>query len=237
MFRFLPLLLLTLVVPLAAQDEGRRLYVGQCGPCHGIDGSGGRGPSLNRPKLVHAPDDDALYSVIRYGIAGTEMPGTWLGSDNVRAIVGYVRKLGNITQPSLPGDRARGREVYIENGCDGCHTIAGRGGGLGPDLDSIGASRSAGHLRESLLSPEAHITPGYAMVRATAGDGTNLVGIVASESTFSVQIRDLSGRVHSFWKEELRAFERPQKRSLMASYAGAEIDDLVAYLASLGGAP
>jgi cytochrome c oxidase cbb3-type subunit 3 len=236
MFRLLPLILLTFVVPLVAQDEGRRLYVGQCGPCHGIDGSGGRGPSLNRPKLVHAPDDDALYSVIRYGIAGTEMPGTWLGSDNVRAIVGYVRQLGNITQPALAGDRVRGREVYFESGCDSCHTIAGRGGAIGPDLDSIGASRSAGHLRESLVSPEVHITSGYAMVRATAADGTNIVGIVVSESTFSVQIRDLSGRVHSFWKEELRAFERPQKRSLMASYTSAEIDDLVAYLASLGGA-
>jgi len=33
-----------------------------------MDGGGGRGPSLRRPKLVHAADEEALKSVIENGI-------------------------------------------------------------------------------------------------------------------------------------------------------------------------
>jgi hypothetical protein len=91
-------------------------------------------------------------------------------------------------------------------------------------------------LRESLESPQRHITPGYAAVHTTTKRGSAIVGVVASESTFSIQLRDASGRVFSLWKEELAALERPETRSLMAAYQGDGIDDMVAYLAGLGGA-
>ena len=54
---------------------GERLYLTQCAMCHGPKGEGARGPTLARPKLLHAPDDDALRAVIRGGIAGTGNAG------------------------------------------------------------------------------------------------------------------------------------------------------------------
>src|SRR5205809_8034514 len=44
-------------------DGGRRLFQGMCVECHGAGGAGGDAPSLNRPRLNHAPDDKALASV------------------------------------------------------------------------------------------------------------------------------------------------------------------------------
>jgi hypothetical protein len=59
-----------------------------------------------------------------------------------------------------------------------------------------------------------------------------------NEDTWSIQIRDDSGRLHSFWKTDL-ADLAVEQRTLMPSYAKqmtpAEIDDIVAYLSSMGG--
>jgi mono/diheme cytochrome c family protein len=47
---------------------GRKIFESQCALCHGQTGGGGRGPSLNRPQLNPAPDDEALRRVISDGI-------------------------------------------------------------------------------------------------------------------------------------------------------------------------
>ena len=50
--------------------HGERIYKAQCALCHGIDGAGGTGPSLQRPVLPRARDNKALYEVIRDGVEG-----------------------------------------------------------------------------------------------------------------------------------------------------------------------
>jgi hypothetical protein len=52
-----------------------------------------------------------------------------------------------------------------------------------------------------------------------------------------VQLRDFEGTLHSFRKDQLKSFRVLQGRSLMPDYAAKfapdELDDVVAYLASL----
>src|SRR5437016_5336847 len=92
-------LFLLLAVPLCAQTDlssGRKIFEAQCALCHGQTGTGGRGPSLNRPKLNHAPDDEALKKVISEGI-DPEMPGAWqLHPREVDRVAAYVRSLGTV---------------------------------------------------------------------------------------------------------------------------------------------
>jgi mono/diheme cytochrome c family protein len=61
------------------------------------------------------------------------------------------------------------------------------------------------------------------------------------EDTFTIQLRDLAGRTYSFLKEDLRELHKDFGKSPMPSFRGvltaAEMDDLVAYLASLRGNP
>ena len=104
------------IVALTADDlaHGKSLYVGQCALCHGIEGAGGRGPALNRPTLSRAKDYQAVYSVIRNGVAGTEMPGAWQLTDReVWRVVGYIRSLNRVEASKLTGDAGRGRELYL----------------------------------------------------------------------------------------------------------------------------
>jgi len=216
---------------------GERLYLTQCAMCHGQKGEGGRGPTLARPKLPHAPDDDALRNIIRFGIAGTGMPGTRLIDAENRELAAYVRKLGQVEPAVLAGDPKRGEELYRTKGaCAECHTLSGNGGVFGPDLSGVGASRSPQHLRESLVDPAADFPRGFAYVQAVTRAGT-LSGVRVNEDTFSIQLRDAAGTLHSLWKAELREFHKDLKKSPMPSYRAkltpAELDDLVAYLASL----
>src|SRR5712692_561537 len=57
-------------------EQGKHLFGGQCAPCHGPAGDGGRGANLAQPNLPRAADDGALFTVIRYGLPGTEMPNS-----------------------------------------------------------------------------------------------------------------------------------------------------------------
>jgi putative heme-binding domain-containing protein len=225
----------------AEAAEGEKLFAAQCGMCHGTRGDGGRGPSLARPRLRHAPDDVSLYRVVRRGIPGTEMPRSGFGERQIWQVVAFVESLGRIEQPAAPGDAARGKALYASKGnCAQCHTINGRGGATGPDLSEIGARRAVPYLRQSLLEPEAAVPDGFLQVRAAGKDGSRVSGVRLNEDAFSIQVRDFSGNMRSFWKSELAELHKDWGKSSMPNYAsiltGAEIDDLVAYLVTLQGA-
>jgi putative heme-binding domain-containing protein len=224
-------------------DRGRKLFDAHCARCHNMGGTGGEGPSLARPTLRHAADETALLNVIREGIEATDMPGTWQLSENeVRAVGRYVRSLGRVEPSALPGNPAKGREVFEgASGCGNCHSIQGQGGILGPDLTDVGLRRGAAYLRESVVAPEAIVAEGFRMVRIRTREGEDVVGVRLNEDTFTLQVRDQAGRIHSFSKLELEELEKLSGESLMPGYgtelSPSELDDLVSYLASLRETP
>lgn len=226
---------------LTADDlaHGKRLYVGQCALCHGIEGVGARGPALDQPTLRRAKDNQALYNVIKNGVAGTEMPASWQLTDReVWRVVGYIGSLNRVEEAKLAGDAGRGRELYRAKGCAGCHIIRGEGGASGPELTEIGARRSAAYLREALVEPAASAPEGFLVVSVITRAGRNLRGVRVNEDSFTMQLRDDEDRFHSFRKNELRGLKKEFGVSTMPSYktlAATELDDLIAYLASLGG--
>lgn len=76
------------------------------------------------------------------------------------------------------GAAAQGRQVFINNGCGGCHILddAGGAGITGPDLNGIGsraeeriaaagyageATTAEEYIRESIVNPNAHVVEGF----------------------------------------------------------------------------
>jgi mono/diheme cytochrome c family protein len=139
-------------------DEGARIYLARCAPCHGErgDGQGPVAPYLDpEPRdFVHGPfalrttesgqppTDDDLLRVVTHGIPGTAMPAwTVLTERERRLVVEHVKKFSDAfgtkpaavkpaTTPSASGVMvARGREVYRQAKCWECHGEAGRGDG------------------------------------------------------------------------------------------------------------
>jgi cytochrome c oxidase cbb3-type subunit 3 len=235
-------IILAVALTAAAQPDtatGKKIFESQCALCHGQSGGGGRGPSLARPKLNQAPDDEALKKVISDGIE-PEMPGAWqLNAREVASVAAYVRSLGAQPDEKLPGDPVRGARVYDSSGCGGCHMIAGKGGGFGPELTGIGARRNSAWLRRAVLQPAASMPEGFLYVMATPRSGEPVRGIRVNEDSFTIQLKDGRGGFHSFRKAELKELRRLDKESPMPSYEGriapADLDGLVAYLAGLRG--
>lgn len=220
---------------------GKLIFEGHCALCHGIDGGGGRGPSLRRAKLTRASDDEALKSLIENGIA-PEMPPAWfLAPEEIANVAAYVRTLGNVAPEVLPGDPARGKAIYARSGCSACHILAGEGSGYGPELTDVGARRGSSRLRETLQNPTKTIPEDFLFVEAINNSGQTIHGIRLNEDTFSIQLKDQQGRFHSFRKSELRNLKKLRGETPMPPYgsalSAAELDDLINFLASQRGKP
>src|SRR5262249_45844607 len=119
--------------------HGKRLYVGHCALCHGIEGSGGRGPALNQNASRRVRDNSALYGVIKNGVDGTEMPGAWQMTDReVWRVAGYIPSLHPVETATPTGDAGRGRDLYGAQGGGGWPNHSRQGGGptprVSPDL-------------------------------------------------------------------------------------------------------
>jgi cytochrome c oxidase cbb3-type subunit III len=233
--------------------KGQRIFEQQCVTCHGPKGEGERGPTLAQPNLPRASDNQTLMTIIARGLPGTEMVGGRLRPGEAPLLAAYVRHLGRMPIEKVPGDPAKGAELFKTKGaCLTCHTLEGQGtSAIGPDLTDIGARRSPAFLRRSLVDPGADVPQSYqptrteismpqnfSFIRVKTKDGKELGGVRVNESTLSVQFRDMTGAIWSFYKSELASFEEG-KGSPMPVYAGVftptEMDDVIAYLVSLRG--
>ena len=226
-------------------SRGRLLFSNHCGRCHGLKGGGGTGPSLQRPTLVRAPDDEALASIIMNGIPGTGMPGSWmLGPEEVMDLIAFVRQLGETATEPITGNVNKGRELFMGKGaCLTCHIIDGEGNSLGPELTGVGLRRGANYLRQAIQHPgkekpvDSRGFATYLVVEVELKDGRRVRGVRIKEETFSIQLRDAANQIHSFRKDELKSLRAQKDESLMPSFRETftpeEIDHLVAFLASL----
>ncbi len=244
---------LTIVLSLQAQtpqnrfdtpegrQQGNNVFQTHCAYCHGARGEGGRGADLTTGNYRHGSSDRELYTTIRNGIPGTEMPAVRATDDDVWKMTAFVKTLSAAgMRETAMGDASAGKTIYDgKGGCAACHIVSGAGGNPGPDLSAVGRSRGLGYLMESLLDPDADVAVPYRAVRLTTKSGKTVGGIRLNEDDISIQLRDSSGNLRAFYKEDLREIRR-DKPSLMPAYGKSlskkELEDLVAYLSSLRGA-
>jgi len=224
-----------------AAEAGRGAFRIYCSPCHGIRAEGGRGPDLTRGIYSVGDRDADLFAVISNGAPGTEMPSfsLGLGDENIWRVVAYLRSATRRDAEKATGDTASGERVFWgKGGCGGCHRIGARGGRMGPDLTRVGRSRSVQYLRESVVSPNADLTPGYNTITVITRDGKKIVGVQRGFDNFSAQLMDAKENYYSYLKSDVNSINR-EFRSLMPDGYGkmltkAELDDVVAYLSRLG---
>ena len=220
-------------------EAGKRVYRVHCASCHGADGRGGRGPDLASGELYHGATDADLYRNIEDGIPGTEMPASWLVPKRLWQVVAFVRSLSGTEAPSsIRGDVSRGQDLFRgKGGCLQCHRVGREGGFAGPDLSTVGSRRSPEHLKASIVTPEEEISLDYRIATVSLSNGgVATTGYVRNEDRHYLLLLDLEGKLRTFEKSGLQKVAK-DRRSMMQSYEGvfddADLEDLVAYLASL----
>lgn len=104
---------------------------------------------------------------------------------------------GLLQEASASGDIARGKSLFHEHGCEGCHRLPNAEPiDIGPDLEFAGGDHWPGYLRRSITNPSGFIVP--------------------------------QARYRSFAE-----YGREQSLMPKVDLSNRDVDDLVAYLASL----
>ncbi|HEY1263224.1 MAG TPA: c-type cytochrome [Terriglobales bacterium] len=227
--------------PASDQSAGRTTFEAVCASCHGLNGKGGeRAPDIaTKPEIVRLSDNDTL-KILRQGKAQSGMPGFGgLGEAKLTALLTYLRLLqGKQSSAVATGNVGDGKEYFnVKGGCAQCHMVQGVGGFAGPDLSDYGTSHSADDIRAAILSPEKR--PGFrkALVKATTSEGHEISGLVRNEDNFSIQLQGLDGTFYLLDKSRLSHLTFETEPLMSSDYgsrlSGEELDQLVAYLASL----
>jgi putative heme-binding domain-containing protein len=233
---------------------GEYQFRSNCAFCHGLGArGGGRGPDLTRANKRHGTSDTEIFHNIHDGIPGTAMPaatnggiGVGMSDEEIWQVITYIRSVEKKVSAAETGDAAHGKELfYGAAACGTCHMVNGKGGRLGPDLSSVGSSRSFEALVESMRNPSKRLAEGiseplkdfsqeYETATVVTVDGTKLQGVVLNEDSFTLQMLDTREQLHSFEKSKLRSYEKTRE-SLMPAYDSKtlpdkDLKDLIAFL-------
>jgi putative heme-binding domain-containing protein len=139
------------------------------------------------------------------------------------------------------GDVSRGEQVFVQIGCNACHTVKADEPLKGPYLGTIATTYPRLALTEAILIPNKTLAQGFVANHFDLKDGIELDGFVVREAADSVTIRTITAEEHTIAAADIAKRER-QERSLMPEglAAGLTISDLASlldYLESLAAKP
>lgn len=229
-----------------------------CAMCHGLGArGGGRGPDLTRAQKKHTHSDAEMFQVISNGITGTAMPGNGtngqgigMTDEEIWQIIAYIRSQEAKAPVGPAGNAEHGKKLFFgEANCSLCHMVEGKGGRLGPELTSVGGSRTRAAIIDSVRNPSRKLAWGlsesskefpqeYETVTVVTADGKEIKGVALNEDNFSVQLMDTSEQIYLLDKDKLRSFSK-SRESIMPAYnsdllSDKDLDDIVAFLTSVG---
>ena len=126
-----------------------------CARCHA-----GGGPSSPLDVIRLTRDDDWLVShmadpiVIAPGVRGADnAPKALLSPFQARAVIAFLRRRhAGQTPPVVDGVVREASKIFAEV-CAACHTLAGDGGSVAPDLTRVGRRRSEDEIRRLIEDP------------------------------------------------------------------------------------
>jgi len=146
----------------------------------------------------------------------------------------------------LAGDPAAGGTLFTDPagpaGCVQCHTVAGEGAEVGPELTDVAGTQTLEYVFESIMDPSAVIASGgYEPIQIQLADGTVISGVLRSEddTTLSIVIKD--GTVEMVNKADVqRELRYPDLPSLMPGNFGdlltvQQVADIMAFLQESAG--
>jgi mono/diheme cytochrome c family protein len=163
----------------ADEARGRILFVQKCGTCHTMAQAGTTaqvGPNLDHAfaaARAAGEGGETIEGIVEAQVefprpsndnpADSMPPDLVTGQDleDVAAYVGRYAGVPGAAPPKVPG--GPGAQVFANNGCGGCHTLAAAesGGTTGPNLDEVLPGQSAAMIEKSIVDPNAEIAKGY----------------------------------------------------------------------------
>lgn len=160
--------------------RGRTLFKEKCGTCHTLAQAGTTatiGPNLDDAFAAAreaGEGGDTIEGIVKAqvefprpsnGDPAVSMPKDVVSGQDLNDVAAYVGEWAGVPgaePPQVPG--GPGAQVFANNGCGTCHTLAAAnsGGTTGPDLnEALGAGITPAFIEESIVDPNAVIAKGY----------------------------------------------------------------------------
>jgi mono/diheme cytochrome c family protein len=160
-------------------ERGRVLFVQKCGVCHTMAQAGTTatiGPNLDEAFAAarEAGQTDAtIEGIVKpqiefprpdNGDPAVSMPADVVEGQDLDDVIAYVGKYAGVpgaAPPKVPG--GPGAQVFANNGCGTCHTLAAAktGGTTGPNLDEVLPGQTSAMIHEDIADPNKDIAKGY----------------------------------------------------------------------------
>jgi putative heme-binding domain-containing protein len=199
------------------------------------------------------------------------LPPISLSADEIRAVITYLQTQGCEPDPTainLPseilnaasigvsasgpfslivtGDPAAGQTLFSDAegtaACIKCHTVAGEGEEVGPELTGVAGTQTLEYVYESIVDPSAQIAAGgYEPIQVQVADGTILSGIIKNEDEATLTIKDKESVETVVSKSDINREKRyPDVPSIMPDNFGElltikQVADLIAFLQQSAG--
>ncbi|WP_242922105.1 PVC-type heme-binding CxxCH protein [Pontibacter liquoris] len=135
-----------------------------------------------------------------------------------------------------PGSEVKGKQVFLQT-CSVCHQAGKEGTAFGPALTQIGSKLTKDALYVSILHPDAGISFGYEGYLLKLKDGSEVAGIIASETEDAIELVSPGGIKNRYEKAKI-ASKTQMEHSIMPAnlqqgMSEQQLVDLVEYLYSL----
>jgi mono/diheme cytochrome c family protein len=161
--------------------RGEQLFQANCARCHALNAIGNTttdiGPNLDAAfaaARADGMDQDSIEGVVQSQIANPRpaspdevdvyMPADLVEGQDAEDLAAYVASVAGVPGIEAPGaDEGPGAQVFIQNGCGGCHVLEalGTSGATGPNLDDNIPGQSPKEVEESIIDPEKTIVKGF----------------------------------------------------------------------------
>ena len=137
----------------------------------------------------------------------------------------------------ITGNPVAGRAIFEGVGnCLSCHRAGAAGAVLAPNLSDVGAEYSPDELKQKLLTPSPALDPKNRLYQIVTDRGKTIRGKLLNQGPLSLQMLASDGRLIALPRAQIRGghfVDPPQMPSYQSKLTSTQIDDLVAYLASM----
>jgi putative heme-binding domain-containing protein len=181
------------------------------------------------PKDLKQPAASVLFNVYRSSIqreAAKYLSKPTVKGSSLPSTKQLLASTGNI----------QNGKIIFSKYCTTCHRVNDEGIKFGPELTQIGDKLSKEGIYRAILYPDEGVSFGYESTLITLKDGTQSMGIVASETDASVVLNLAGGSSVTFSRDQVKN-KNNGNNSLMPPLANAmttqELVDLVEYLSTL----
>jgi mono/diheme cytochrome c family protein len=161
-------------------QHGRVLFVQKCGVCHTMAQAGTTaqiGPDLDdafAAARAAGEGGETVEGIVEAQVefprpsndnSAASMPADVVSGQDLEDVAAYVGMYAGVpgaAPPKVPG--GPGAQVFANNGCGGCHTLAaaGSGGVTGPNLDEfLAPDDDAKAIEEMIVDPNAEVVKGF----------------------------------------------------------------------------